>query len=139
MSAADVYNQQADAVNRGDAEAYSALYAPNAVVHDPAYPEPLEGRDAIRADLEAFMQAIPDLRVSTHALLEAGDTAAGQGSFAGTHLGTLVLPSGEVPPTGRRLEFSGAAFIRLDGQGRVLEEHRYYDLARILSEIGARI
>jgi predicted ester cyclase len=46
------------------------------------------------------------------------------------------LPSGEVPATGRRLEFGLAFFSRLDESGKIVEERRYYDLADQLTQLG---
>jgi steroid delta-isomerase-like uncharacterized protein len=139
MSAGQTLQKLIDAVNRHDAAGYAAMFAPNGMIHDPAYAEPLEGRAAIQADVETFMRAFPDLRATVRSLIEQGDTGAADSRFRGTHLGPLELPSGPIPPTGRKVDFSGAAFVRLDGQGRVLEESRYYDLAGLLSQLGVPV
>jgi steroid delta-isomerase-like uncharacterized protein len=135
MSAADLYRKWIDAITRHDAAAVAELYAPNAVVQDPAYREPLEGRDAIRKDMEALFRAIPDVRVTTGATLEAGNTFAAEGRFSGTQQGPFVTDAGEIPATGRPIEIAGGSFWRLDGQGRILEDNRYYDLAAIAAQL----
>jgi steroid delta-isomerase-like uncharacterized protein len=135
MSAPEITRQWVEAVNAHDAHAAADLYAPNAVVHDPSYPEPLEGRDAIRQDFESFFRAFPDLRFDIRQTISDGAINATDGSFSGTHRGPLPTPSGEIPPSGRRMELGGAGFTRLDGQGRILEEHRYYDLAGLLAQL----
>jgi len=134
-NAAEVVRQWTDAFNRQDVDAVANLYAPSAMVWDPQYAEPLEGRDAIRRDLEDFFRAFPDLTAEIRSILEGDDLYATEGTFSGTHAGVLATESGEIPPTGRRLEFQGAGFTRLDGQGRILEERRYYDLAGILAQV----
>jgi steroid delta-isomerase-like uncharacterized protein len=135
MSGKDVIRQWTDAVNRHDAAGCAALYAPNAILKDPQYAEPLEGRDAIRKDLEDFLRGFPDLRAATHSVMESGDTFAAEGTFAGTHQGPLPTPAGEIPATGRRIDVRAAGFYRLDGQGRILEERRYYDVAGFLAQL----
>ena len=135
MSAADVTRKWTDAINRHDTAGFAALYAPNAVLRDPQYPEPIEGRDAIQKDLNDFLQGFPDLHVVLRSMMEAGDSYAAEGTFVGTHQGPLPTPSGDVPPTGKRIEFNAAGFYRLDGQGRILEETRYYDTQGLLAQL----
>jgi steroid delta-isomerase-like uncharacterized protein len=135
MSAADLNRRWIDAVNRHDAAAVAELYAPNAIVHDPAYNEPLEGRDAIARDLEAFFEAVPDLTFEYGELLERGPVAAAEGRFHGTHRGVLVTAAGNLPPTGKTIDVHGASFWRVDGQERILEERRYYDMAGLFAQL----
>lgn len=135
MSTSELNRRWAEAINRHDARAVAEMYAPNAIVHDPAYREPLEGRDAVLRDLEAFLQAFPDLHFEVGEGFERGAAFAGEGRFTGTHRGVLVTDQGDVPPTGRRIEVAGASFWQLDGQGRILEERRYYDLAGLIAQL----
>ena len=136
MSTAEVIQRWIDAINRQDVEAYSSLYAPTAIVRDPQYPHPLEGRDAIREDIDNFFRAFPDLNATVRSTMENGNTYAFEGTFSGTNKGPLALDSGDLPPTGNRVEFTGAGFVRIDGQGRILEESRYYDLAGLFAQLG---
>lgn len=135
MSGKDVVREWTEAVNRRDAEGFAALYAPNAILRDPMYPEALEGRDAIRRDIEDFMGGFPDLHAVTRSVMESGDSYAAEATLAGTHRGALPTPAGEIAPTGKRIELNGAVFCRLDGRGRILEESRYYDLAGLLAQL----
>jgi len=137
MSASEVIQQWVNAVNRRDPAAMAALYAPNAVVHDPQYPSPLEGRDSIQQDMADFLSTFPDLEVTVRSTVVSGNDYALEAAFTATHGGPLLTPGGELPPTGRRVNFDAAGFYRLDGQGRVLEERRYLDLARIAAQLGA--
>jgi steroid delta-isomerase-like uncharacterized protein len=135
MSGTEVARTWIDAVNRKDVAAFAALYAPNAVLHDPQYPQSLEGKDAIQKDLTDFLQGFPDLHAVVRTVVESGDRYASEGKFTGTHKGPLPTPAGEIPPTGKRIEFVGANFCRLDAQGRILEESRYYDLGGLFAQL----
>jgi steroid delta-isomerase-like uncharacterized protein len=135
MSKAEVVSRWADALNSHDATAFAEVYAPNATVRDPAYPEPLEGRDAIRGDVETYFAAFPDFWLKVRSVLETDAHLAYEVTFGGTHTGPLVTDTGEVPPTGRRIEVDGAAFNRLDGQGRILDQNRYFDLASMFAQL----
>lgn len=136
MAAAEVTRAWVEAINRHDPAGFAALYAPNAIVRDPQYAEPLEGRDAIQRDMETFFTAFPDLQAEVRGVLEAGDSYASEGRFTGTHEGPLATPTGDVPASGKRMAFAGAGFYRLDAKGRILEENRYYDLTGFLAQLG---
>jgi steroid delta-isomerase-like uncharacterized protein len=130
-----VHQDWTEAVNRHDPDAVASLYAPNAVSRDPAYARPLEGADAIRTDMSNFLRAFPDLRVEVNTTIETDSSYAVEATFTGTHEGPLPTDAGEVPPSGREIEMRAAGFYRLDGQGRILEESRYYDLNALLSQL----
>jgi steroid delta-isomerase-like uncharacterized protein len=136
MSANDSYARAVEGFNKGDTRVFAAVYAANAIVHDPLYPQPLKGRDAIEQDSVDVRRAFPDARFTLRSVLEAGETAAVEYSFSGTHSGPLALPDGEVPATGKALSSDGAVFSRLNAQGEVVEERRYYDVAGMLTQLG---
>ena len=50
--------------------------------------------------------------------------------------GEQPTPEGETPATGRTLTSEGAVFSRLNAQGEVVEERRYYDVAGVLAQLG---
>ena len=64
-------------------------------------------------------------------------SGAGEVVMSGTHTGPLATPTGgEVPPTNKRIEVKGAAFVRLNGSGEIVEERRYYDVGTLLRQLG---
>jgi steroid delta-isomerase-like uncharacterized protein len=135
--AAEVTREWRESLNRHDPAAFAALYAPDTVVRDPSYREPLEGRDAVQRDVEAFFRAFPDVEVTYSTTIEADGVHAVEALFVATHLGPLVTDGGEIPASGARIALHTAGFSRLDGQGRILEERRYYDLAGLAAQLGA--
>lgn len=124
-----------EAVNAHDAKAFAATYATDAVVHDPLYPQPLNGRDAIEQDMVELLRAFPDARFTVGPLLQDGGTVAGEYTLRGTHLGPLASPEGEIPATGNSIDNSGAVFSTFNADGEVIEERRYYDAAGLLAQI----
>jgi steroid delta-isomerase-like uncharacterized protein len=131
------FQKGVQAINDHNAKALAALFAPEAKVHDPFYPEPLTGRDAIEQDFVEFLRAFPNLKMTVvGGLLEEGDAVAGVFQVEATHRGPLALPSGEIPATGRQLSFEGAAFTRYNDRGEVIEQRRYFDVAGQLSQLG---
>lgn len=53
-----------------------------------------------------------------------------------THSGPIVTPSGNVPATNRSLTMRVGRFIRIDSQGAIIEDNRYYDTAGIAQQLG---
>ena len=128
----------AKAITAHDLEGVAKVYASDAVAYDPMYPQPLRGRDAIKKDSADFFRAFPDLRFEITNIIEKSDRlGAGEVRMTGTHTGPLVTPTGdEVPPTNKRIELKGAAFVGLNEKGEIVEERRYYDVGTILRQLG---
>lgn len=136
MATDDTLHKGLEAFNRHDAATVAAGYAPSVVVVDPAYPEPLTGRDAVRKDMEDFFRAFPDVQLSFRTLLTDGDTYSVEWSLSGTHKGPFAGPDGEIPATNRSVEMGVAGMGRVDAQGQIVEERRYYDIAGLMAQLG---
>lgn len=136
IASQEVVGKQTEAFNAHDAGAFAALYASDAVLFDPAYPEPLRGRAAIEQDIRDFFEALPDAGIQVTRVLQEGAVLAVEYTISGTNTGPLKLPTETIPATGRRVEFHSADFTRIDGEGLIVEERRYYDLAGQFAQLG---
>ena len=136
MTGEDVARKVTDAWNSHDAARVAAVYAPDATVLDPFYPEPLEGSDAIAQDALDLITAFPDITFRPTTVMTNGEMVALEALVSGTNTGPLQLPTGPIAPTHRRVEFSTAGFADLDAMGRIHEERRYFDVAGLLSQLG---
>jgi steroid delta-isomerase-like uncharacterized protein len=134
----DISRKLADTFTKHDLDALAKLYAEDAVAYDPMYPDALRGRDAIRKDAASFFRAFPDARFEIVNAIEKDDrNGAGEIRLTGTQTGPLETPMGdEIPPTNKRVELKGGAFVRLNERGEILEERRYYDVGTILRQLG---
>ncbi len=136
MSRKPQTRERLEAWNRHDPQAFAAFYANDAKVYDPMYPEPLTGRGAVRKDFEEFLTAFPDTNLSLGAVVESGDTVAFELISRGTHKGQLPGRTGPIAATNRHVDMPMAVFSRLDDEGLVVEERRYYDLAGVRQQLG---
>ena len=127
---------QVDALNRHDPDGFAGFYTADAVVEDPQYPEPLKGRAAIRKDISDFVTAFPDLNFTVKSVLQDGDSVAFEGVGKGTHKGPMAGPAGEIPATYRPMQVRFAAFVRVNDEGLITEERRYFDLAALMQQLG---
>lgn len=129
--------QTIDAFNRHDADAFVDAYATDANCYDPMYENPLVGHDAIRKDIVEFFDAFPDVHSKfINPVLINGNMAAFEVEITGTHKGSLVSPSGDIPPTNKRMSFKVAQFIEVSATGKIQTNQRYYDMMGIMSQLG---
>ena len=84
----DVTTTSAFAVWNGDDAGWDAIDEA-CVLHDSARPDPVVGRDAIRAAVAEYRAAMPDLRVDAGESLVEGDLVAHR--WAATSGGSVVL------------------------------------------------
>lgn len=136
MNAEQLTKKQIESVNRQDIEAFKSCYASGAVVVDPQYAEPLKGHDAIGKDIAAFWTALPDLQLHVVNTIAQGTSYSAEITMSGTHKGALLTPTGQIPPTGKKIDVNACLVGRYNNDGRIIEEHRYYDLAGMLAQLG---
>ncbi|MGC4852472.1 ester cyclase [Micromonospora sp. DT4] len=79
--------------------------------------------------------AFPDLRYKIVDVVAAGERVAVHWRAAGTHAGQF----GPVPPTGQVVSYSGAAFLRFDTSGRIIEVWSCNELLQLLQQLGVEM
>jgi len=104
---------------RGHVEEADAILAPEVISHAPGVP-PTVGSDGIKQQAVLLRTAIPDLRVELEDQLAEGDQVASRWRATGTHGGPLRLPTGDLPPSGRPIEFAEIRIDRFEGD-RIVE------------------
>lgn len=70
-----------------------------------------EGRDEFKRYAGTVRAAFPDWHNQIEEILAIGDRVVTRMTWSGTHRGALR----DLQPTGRRIEYAGAAFFRLKG------------------------
>jgi predicted ester cyclase len=58
--------------------------------------------------VEVYATAFPDMHRELYRFYEAGDTVVVELALQGTHKGPLALPTGTLPPTGKRMDAPAA-------------------------------
>jgi steroid delta-isomerase-like uncharacterized protein len=120
-----------------DADAMAELYAASAIVTDPLQAEPLGGVDAIRRDTAEFFRAFPDVALEQLNVFAADErTGAIEWRVRGTNTGPLVTVDGQVPATGKAVEFDSIGVWTLDDRGLISREKRFYDALGLLTQLG---
>lgn len=126
-----------DTFNDRDVDAWVALFAEDAVVHDPFFPEPSKGREAIKSVVKTVLRAFPDMQWrQLHPAVDVGDRVAVEVAANGINSGPLEMPGGEVPATGRAIVFETGTFWLIGPDGLITEERSYFDATGVAAQLG---
>lgn len=120
-----------DAYNSGDLDTLDEVLAPDWETN--AWPEGMpQSVEAAKAFGQGMLALFPDLRYEILDLIAEGDTVAMRYRAEVTHSAELF----GLPPTGKRLEWSGINMFRVSG-GRIVGHWGYANEIATLEALGA--
>jgi len=117
--------------NRHDPAGARDYYAADYIGHMPHHPQPV-GLDELEAEGAGIVAAIPDVTVRFEDAFGSGDRLVVRHTFVGTHTGPLL----GIPPTGKRITFSGTDIYRF-ADGVIVEEWAQPYMFGLLAQLGA--
>lgn len=117
--------------NSHDLEKVLRFYSPNYVADDVGQAFLLRGHEGVRAMLETYWQAFPDLEFTVTDAVAQEARLAIVWMAEGTHRGTIM----NIPPTGHRVEVRGVSIIDVEN-GLVVRGQYIWDLAGMLRHMG---
>jgi steroid delta-isomerase-like uncharacterized protein len=123
-----------DGLNAHDLSRWEAMLAEDFSCSYPGFRDQ-SGKEAAKAYNDPFMIAFPDLHFDILRTLSAGDTIVYVWSATGTHTGPLALPSGSVPPTGKRAVVPGTLIATIK-DGEIIREETYWNQVELLAQLG---
>ena len=98
-------------------------------------PKPFRGPKRVAERYRKHWAGFPDLKVRVRRLLAVGkDTIVTENEWSGTHLGKFL----GYPPTGKHVKVRALVVWHFKGK-RLWGETVFFDMGRVLKEIGARI
>ena len=124
-----------EAWSEHDVEGVLAMLAEQFVWNDVGLPEPLRTLDEVRAYVNGWIEAFPDLRLEQPNRVIQDDAVAAELVFHGTNTGPLRVAGVMLPPTNRPAIGRGAYFSRFE-DGKVVEFMAYPDLAGMMMQLG---
>jgi ketosteroid isomerase-like protein len=87
-----------------DIAGWIASFTEDGTFTNESVPYTHRGPNELGLTVEVYAKAFPDMHRELHAFYVIGDVVVVQLSLQGTHLGPLELPTGTVPPTGKRID-----------------------------------
>lgn len=117
--------------NEGNLELIDDLVGPGYVRHVVDISEDIVGAVGFGETVMAFRTQFPDFHVRFEEIIVAGDTIVLRWTVTGTDTGTF----GDLPPTGRSIQISGASIIHVI-DGKFAEEWMYYNDGAMMQQLG---
>ena len=133
-----MYDRYLEARHTINLDMLDEIYAEDIVVHDPNYPEDIIGLANLKEYYSNNHKALPDLHFTIDEIIVKGNKIFCVWTFTGTNSGPLKTPLGEIPATGKKVQFSGAAIDLLD-EGKIVEEWLYFNVLQIMQQLGFTI
>jgi steroid delta-isomerase-like uncharacterized protein len=137
MTGEELARRYVDTFNDRDVDAWVALFAEDAVIHDPFFPEPSKGREAIENVERAVLRAFPDMHWrQLRPAIDVGDRVAVELAVNAVNDGPLEIPDGELPATGRTISFETGVLWLIGPDGLITEERSYFDATGVAAQLG---
>jgi steroid delta-isomerase-like uncharacterized protein len=121
--------------NRRDPAGIVAHVADDIICRDIALGMPLLGRAALKAAVEAYISAFPDVHVAITSSTVEGPRLAQEWTVTGTHLGEFM----GVTPTGRWTQTYGVTVTTFDEDIVVIEASMYWNPLAMLRQLGVEL
>jgi steroid delta-isomerase-like uncharacterized protein len=123
-----------EAFGQGKLEVIDEVLDSDFVCYDPnSESGEIHGSDTIKAEIEYFHNAVPDLTYTVEDQIAEDDKVVSRYTVSGTHQGEFF----GVPGTGKRIEMTGINIDRFDDSGKLVEEWPEYDLLGAMKQLGA--
>jgi steroid delta-isomerase-like uncharacterized protein len=136
VAAVDTFRAYVEAFNRADVLALVMLYSEQTQVLNPFSPEPLTTRAAVQAFVGPMFSAYSDMHAEPVGVVADGRMVSSRLTIRARHTGELNGPAGPVAPTGQVVTLRTAEFMRVDGDGLIVEHERIFDTAAVFRQLG---
>jgi steroid delta-isomerase-like uncharacterized protein len=130
-----IIRQAYQAAEDKDLDGWVSAFTEDGTFTDESIPLTYRGPEELGKTVEVYATAFPDMHRELHRFYVTGDIVVVQLSLQGTHLGPLVLPSGTVPPSGRRMDAPCCDVFELVG-GKIKRFDCYAEGSVIAAQLG---
>jgi ketosteroid isomerase-like protein len=134
MTVREAFEKGTDTFNAHDIDGFTSVLADDVVFCAPGGMSG-QGKVACAQFFAAWFGTFPDAHVNVHAVHITGDIAVEEGTFTGTHHGTLPSPAGDITPTGRPIAVDYIHVLRFR-DGKHISFNLLYDRLQMLEQLG---
>jgi steroid delta-isomerase-like uncharacterized protein len=124
-----IVDKYAEVWNTGNLSDLDAIMDSNYAYHANNLPT-VHGIDGQKKVLSSFRTAYPDLKLVVEDEVYSENAVAGRWHITGTNTG-----AGEMPPTGKSIDYWGIAIIHI-ANGKLKEEWTAYDNQNLMEQLG---
>jgi len=132
----DLTDKIQKAFNSADVDSLADCYAENATQQHPFFPGGNEGRAAIKEGEGGIFAAFSDIDWQRQQTIEQGEWGVIEFVVSATNTSDMPTPGGVVPATHKRIVLQIVNVVRLDDDGLIAEERRYFDVAGMMGQLG---
>ena len=134
MTVRQAFEKGTDTFNAHDIDGFTSVLADDVTYNAPGGMRG-QGKAACAQFFAAWWDAFPDAYVDVHAVHITGDIAVEEGTFTGTHHGTLRSPAGDIGATGRPVAVD---YIHVLGyrDGKHISFNLLFDRLQMLEQLG---
>ncbi|MEZ0094870.1 nuclear transport factor 2 family protein [Streptacidiphilus sp. EB129] len=118
-----------------DVAGWVAAFTEDGTFTDESIPHTYRGAEELGRTVEVYAQAFPDMHRELGQFYVVDNMVIVQLRLQGTHLGPLELPSGTVPPTGKRMDAPCCDVFELV-DGRIKRFDCYAEGSVIAAQLG---
>lgn len=118
-----------------DTAAFADLLADDFTFTDVMAPEPFRTREQVRAYMDTWFMAFPDMRVRTTRRVVSDDEVAAEVEFTGTNTGPMRMGDQEIPATGKSVVGTGTYFVSVT-DGKITSFRAHPDVASLMGQLG---
>jgi steroid delta-isomerase-like uncharacterized protein len=133
-STREAFERGTETFNAHDLEGFAEVLADDVVFRAPGGMRG-EGKEACAGFFGSWFAAFSDAHVDVHSVYFADDVAVEEGTFSGTHDGTLRTPAGDIPPTGRSVAVDYVQVLRFR-DGKHVSFNLMFDRLAMLEQLG---
>ena len=135
-SSVEIVRSMEDAYNRHKTDRYLEHLAESVEGYDPSIPEPLKGREAVRAWFDKGRSIFPDMHIEPVRTTAQGEIVAVEYIETGTHKGSFPGPGGRpIGPTNKSFRHRLCIVYRLE-RGKIAEFRLYWDVLGVMAQLG---
>jgi|CXWL01.1.fsa_nt_gi steroid delta-isomerase-like uncharacterized protein len=122
--------------NQGQLEKALELAAEDCAIDLVPFGMTFEGREGFMQFMGNFKRAFPDLTVTIVNQVATDDQVVNECTWNGTHTGPLGTPTGEIPPTGKKVAGGRFCEVLRIKNGKMAHLTNYQDPAGWLRQLG---
>jgi steroid delta-isomerase-like uncharacterized protein len=93
------------------------------------------GRQGFANFMTGYKDAFPDVAITVVNQVATEEQVVTEFTAKGTHTGPLLTPAGEIPPTGKTVDFTACEVWKVR-DGRLASLHNYQDVASLMRQLG---